>query len=280
LWNAVQQKLAWKAERYKRRGGGNPGLYHGAASTSHLLSGLLRCSQCGGNLTVNGRYCNREGHKRAYFGCSNYFSRRSCPNNLRGREDVIEAALLKAIQEDVLRDEILDAILDEAEKELKIEQFRMVAHVDQDREREAVLKAELRNLYAIVAQGHDFELLKNETAERENELKIIRERVFIAGRDAVNLTAFRAAIKRKFMDVRNLLRQGLTSDPDMAKQFVNENLGVITMTPTMGKNGRQYYVGTTTFDGLVHCPGSQQPARTSGNKWGNTKCGGGSWFDA
>lgn len=95
----------------------------------------------------------------------------------------------------------------------------MTRHLDQDRKREAVLKAELKNLWAAVAKGGDFDSLKDEIAERESELKIIRERVLTAGRDSVDvqIADIRAYVTRELMNPRERMNQ----DAVTAKHWLN-----------------------------------------------------------
>lgn len=63
----------------------------------HLLSGLLRCAECGGPLVVVDARC---------YGCPTHKDRGSavCGNALRIRRDAVEASLLAGIQSELLSD--------------------------------------------------------------------------------------------------------------------------------------------------------------------------------
>jgi DNA invertase Pin-like site-specific DNA recombinase len=67
LWNRVQARLRETVENHP---GMKPGLLHRAATVPYLFSGLLKCGDCGANLTIlTGR--GKEG-KRAAYGCSHH----------------------------------------------------------------------------------------------------------------------------------------------------------------------------------------------------------------
>jgi hypothetical protein len=70
LWDRVQQRLAWIAEKYNYAN--QPGLLHRAVTSPMLLTGFIKCGICGANLTiVNGRSKGR--HPR--YGCPQNYNR-------------------------------------------------------------------------------------------------------------------------------------------------------------------------------------------------------------
>lgn len=236
LWQRVQNQLQWKRERFGRGGGG---LYHAAGSTSHLLSGLLKCSECGGNLIIHSGYRDRHGKKTCYFACANHAVRHSCNNDLRESEARLEELLLAGLEQYVLRAEIIDFAITEFTKELKTRLADVTRHLDQDRKREAVLKSELKNLWAVIATGGDFDSLRSELAERETELKTIRDRILGAGRDSVDIEVaeIRAYVTRELMNLRQRLKQDVVT----AKHWLNAHVDAITMTPTYSADGKRFY---------------------------------------
>ena len=50
LWERVQERLAWVKQAYGAKG--RPGLLNRSSSSRYLLSGFLKCAECGGNITV------------------------------------------------------------------------------------------------------------------------------------------------------------------------------------------------------------------------------------
>src|SRR5262249_31952361 len=75
----------------------------------HLLTGLVRCSVCGGGLYVTSR---SHGRQRSYYYACTSFHRRGhtvCSNN---RQAIMDDADLKAME--ILEDELLDPLVIEA----------------------------------------------------------------------------------------------------------------------------------------------------------------------
>jgi site-specific DNA recombinase len=93
LWDRFQARLAWTRKIYgqQRRNG----LLNRVASSQYLLSGIVKCVVCGGNLVItSGR--SRRGHRK--YGCSQHFYRGACPNGLQIRKDWLEEKLLAGLQ--------------------------------------------------------------------------------------------------------------------------------------------------------------------------------------
>jgi hypothetical protein len=97
----------------------------------------------------------------------------------------------------------------------------------------------LRNLWAAVAKGGDFESLRDAIAERDGELKSIRERMTTAGRDSVdtNIAEVRAFVTRSLLDLTGLLNQDVAT----AKTWLSQHVEAITITPRDDGQGARYY---------------------------------------
>lgn len=119
LWQAVQDKLALhqQPESDLRRADGTF-LGRGGAGreASHLLSGFLKCSECGGDLSIL-VVAGKNRHTK--YGCGNYRNRGTCTNDLREREDVIQQRLFTKLQSEVLRPEIIEFAITEFGKQLQ-----------------------------------------------------------------------------------------------------------------------------------------------------------------
>ena len=113
LWRAVQDRLAWTGAAYGRRGKGRNLIGRGV---HHLLSGFLKCAECGSNLTI---VVGAGKGRLARYGCPHNSIRGACSNNLREREDWIEERLLSDLQTNVLRPEIVDFAVEEFCRQLK-----------------------------------------------------------------------------------------------------------------------------------------------------------------
>jgi site-specific DNA recombinase len=246
LWQTVRQQLAWKRERFGRGGGryakdgsGNQrGLGRGA---EHLLTGLLKCSECGSNLTIVRGY--GVGRKPRY-GCPNHAIRESCKNDLRESEAKIQERLFSRLQSLVLDREVVEFAIQEFSRQLRDRLSNVAANLTADRVREAALDKQLKNLWDVVAQGGDFKSLKGEIANRQSELEAIQERMLTAGRDSVNadIAGIRAFVKSSLCDITDLLTQDIAS----AKAWLAQHVQFITMTPA-GDGKNRYYVATGIY---------------------------------
>jgi hypothetical protein len=120
LWTAVHERLAASRASYLR---GTKGQLWGrparGVESKYLLPGLARCGVCNGSLYVKTR---SHGRKRAYFyGCTSFHLRGSsvCTNSLEVPMPASDAAVLAAIEQDVLRPEIITAALRKALERLR-----------------------------------------------------------------------------------------------------------------------------------------------------------------
>lgn len=91
LWTAVQERLAAVHRKYTRD---DAERVESPWKTTYLLSGILICDECGFPLTVYG------GSTR-YYRCNTNYSKGTCKNDLRVREEVIRADCLDAIREQI-----------------------------------------------------------------------------------------------------------------------------------------------------------------------------------
>src|SRR5712692_10078187 len=80
LWQAVQARQATLQKLYAGQG---QGLLNRSASSGNLLTGFLKCGQCGANLViVTGRR-----RRHAMYGCPQHFYRGACANGLTIRQE-------------------------------------------------------------------------------------------------------------------------------------------------------------------------------------------------
>ncbi len=77
-----------------------------------MLSGLLKCEECGGNFTITG--AKKRGGAR-YYRCGRHANRGKtvCTNNRLIRKDRIEATAIKAVSEELLTVEVIESIVEE-----------------------------------------------------------------------------------------------------------------------------------------------------------------------
>ncbi len=191
LWNAVRDRQDSARKQY---GGEHPGLRKGAANSSYVLTGLLKCGECGANLVAFGA-----GNRRhARYGCPQY-RRGACSNSLTQRIAEVEKLLFAGLQATILSPEVLD---------FTFQKFYERMHASKRRGggggRREQLKAEIANITrAIAATGHS-EALLSSLAAMEAELRSLDSQTVIGMMDRRSL---RHWFDGKIMDLPKLIAE-------------------------------------------------------------------------
>jgi site-specific DNA recombinase len=166
LWRGVQARLDHHARSIPRSRTGGRLLGRPAQAdleSKHLLSGLGRCTECGGPLIAITRAHGMEASGRfrvGFYACGHNYRRGSaiCANNVQVREEVLDHAILQAIN-DVLDERILEAAVERALERLRSGQER---HLDRRTaiERElSLIEAQERRFVDAIKRGGDLDSL-------------------------------------------------------------------------------------------------------------------------
>lgn len=233
LWQAVQGRLVWANETYGRRGRGRELIGRGV---HHLLTGFIKCGECGHNLTIVSG-CRTGGHPT--YGCPQNSERGACSNDLREREDWLEERLFSDLQSMVLTPEAIDYAMEEFGVQLKAQFTGLSSRLGADKERKAALQLELERLWSLAARGVTFDSLQEQIGRRERELREITDRLLSASPGSVEaqLDEIRAFVERGLTDIRALLHRDIpTARAELAKH-VKE----IRMVPS-GTGAQRFYV--------------------------------------
>ncbi len=117
LWKSVQNRTERVKQVYGEIGR-KGGMQGRSVSSPYLFSGLLKCSECGANISVvSGRWRWRSD---VVYGCpQNTFRGPSvCTNSVRVFRRALESRLLDGLQEQIMRPEVVDYVLERFEAEL------------------------------------------------------------------------------------------------------------------------------------------------------------------
>ena len=172
LWEQVQNRLAWTKKVYG--GQERDGLLNRTASSRYLLSGLLKCATCGGNLVItSGR--SRRGHRR--YGCSQHFYRGTCTNGLQVRKDWVEERVLGKLQAAVLQPEAIEYAVSEFCSQLQKASENFPSELERTREEKRNVEDELNRLVAAVASAGHSDSLIRAIGEKERQLREIDRRL-------------------------------------------------------------------------------------------------------
>lgn len=160
-------------------------LLSSSMNSPYLFSGLLKCSECGANITVLwGKGRNKTS---AAYGCPMNFNRGEtvCKNTVRIRKDELEATLLAGLQEKVMREEVIDYVLERFEAGLLKELDNIGGELERMHARKAKLESELSNLANAVAGGQHSPTIMGAITDREREIAAITESIVSANSDSI-----------------------------------------------------------------------------------------------
>ena len=238
LWHRVHQRIELVSKRFgnSRLGGMN----RTERSKRYLFSGVLVCGECGARIVIvsgNG--------KRGYvkYGCPSHRYRGVCANGLTIRQDRLEDQLLAALEERVLKSEILNHALRQFEIQLRrrlgeIQKQTSSPKALQKRYLELQAKAK-RITRAIAEAGHSPSLL---TALQmiESEIEHIDRQVVTSKPMDVNTVLAEA---RKFATGRLMnLRTFLRANAETAKPAIMKHIKQLVLTPRQTPTGPIYEV--------------------------------------
>ena len=241
LWSRVQARLAEVGETYNYRG--RPGLAHRASTSPNLLTGILKCGECGHNLTVvTGR--SESGHGR--YGCPINFKRGACANRLKQRADEIESSLLTGLQDAVLRPEEVEFAVQEFQGQLESALAGLDSKIGRMRLRAQELQDEMNNLAAALALCKTPNpTIIHQIDTRQQEYDDITRHLLSAEPNSISaeIGRIRQFVNGQLSDIRLLL----VADVQKAKAELAKHVGEIRMVPQVeGKKG--YYIAEGEWD--------------------------------
>lgn len=114
LWAAAQARIETVKQVYGEIGS-KGGMQGRSVNSPYLFSGLLKCSECGANISiVSGRW---RGRSDVVYGCPQNTFRGACVcgNGVRVFRRTLEEKLLTGLQEQIMRPEAVDYVLDNFE---------------------------------------------------------------------------------------------------------------------------------------------------------------------
>ncbi|HVW30431.1 MAG TPA: recombinase family protein [Polyangiaceae bacterium] len=208
---------------------------------THLLSGALKCGACGGAIALV------SGKGSGYYGCLNA-SRHSCENKVLIARKRIEDKFVAALNEAVLRADVLELVYERTAKKIK-EQF---AHVPEELRLKKVElnRAETRvhNFIEFIASGRATAALADALAQAEEQVKTLTADVVSmeAAREHIFTPPPRAWITERIRDLNGILAQRTEKSALELRRLT----GPVTLTPEKPDIGRPYFRVACKFDAL------------------------------
>ena len=237
LWEAVQQRIVEKQRFGNARLGGSD---RTEKSRQYLFSGLLECGECQARMViVSGRGRQKRGYPR--YGCPRHRYRGSCHNRLTIRQERLEEQLLGALEERLLKPEMMDYTLrkfreqlDQRLAEIQRDATRNSLPALQRKHKELREKAE-RLADAIGKAGHSPTLLSRLTLV-ESELARIEESMQAHKPFDPKATGeeIRDFVTKNVLHLRHTLRGDVTA----AKAALQTHMGQLILTPKGTQKGQ------------------------------------------
>ena len=225
LFAAVERRFAVTQRLW---GVGSSGLARGQQKQVYLFSGLLRCGECGGSITLVGGRANTS---RSEYGCSLHAQRGDsvCKNDLRIQRHQLEERMLTGLQDRVLRQQFIDYVICGLQEELRQRHEAFESGLKTLRDEKQRIEAELKRLVETIAVGSGSPTVMAAITEREARLREITNQVIDPGP---------ASLQEKLDDLRtfavsrlNRLRELLTNPSAIheARALLAEQIGKFTL---------------------------------------------------
>jgi site-specific DNA recombinase len=247
-WRIVSEEL-WDAchKEIGRRQGPSwwkeGGLNRTAESRKYIFSGLLICSECGGNMNIVGGK-----GRTARYGCIGHRYRGTCNNKLTISRHMLEHQLLEALSHNLLGSLVHDQLhrdfndhLTAAWEEEKRKAQQVGSTVKDLREKRRELGRQAENLLDAIAHTKGSSLLY----ERLNalEAQILSIDNLLATQVDVEIDPPSADAIKEFLD-RKLsdLRSVLLGEPELAKQKLRKYVKKLLLTPVNSDGVPRYEV--------------------------------------
>jgi len=253
-WQAAQDIGVSRDRIRKRKADGSFVPRDGAerpGPAKHLLSGFLKCGHCGGSIYVHN---GRPGKERMACGRRREFGDSICDNHLRILRVEIEGRVLTALEEQVLVDEVVDAVVDEAMKMVQ-EAFDTAA----DETRLQHLERRVERLVELAAELGDVKTTAHKIREAKAEISQIRARLMQCSRP--DPERLRRLAREAVMELRESLQASREEGREVLRLLLGEER--LTVVPDPAAPGGYWVRGTAQLpvDLPVGGRGSEGTAR-------------------
>lgn len=242
LWGPVQTLLTGRSTAHRvALGGRSPA----SVSAKYLLSGFGQCGGCGGGMIVVFR--GRD-HGRARYCCWTHRQRgrSKCANALSIPTALLDQAVLQAIEQEVLRPDVIEAATRAALASLAPADHPRILRAEMGK-----IQGEIANLTTAIAQGGEIPALLASLKEREERRAALRVHLDTATKVVpIDQQALKAKLRERLNDWQRLLRRHLPEARRVLTALLAERL---VFTPGEDQRGTYYtFHGRGTVRALVN----------------------------
>lgn len=193
----------------------------------YLLSGLLVCGQCsGGYSKIN----------TDRYGCSTSRNKGTCvcSNKITIKADVLEDAVLKALETHLMRDELVQVFCEEYQKSLNQLRATQRKAISGQKAELAKLEKEKANIIQAIKDGVPAELIKDELEQISQRKEELQKRIESESHEVRPLIhpAMALRYRQAVTGLRKSLKGGQAGE---AKEHVRGLIEKIVLTPKEGR---------------------------------------------
>ena len=221
---------------------------HKTRRAKRLLSGLLKCGECGGSYTIA---------SRKWVQCFNYRERGSCTNNRMMAVDEIESRVMEGLRDQLVTPELMAEFAREYKDEVKRLRHRSVGRKAQLETELKTIDRELKNVVdAIAAAGINASLKTRLLTAEARKVEIKGE---LATLDASPVVELHPNLPEIFKRRVTELQEALNAGQDMrqeAAEILRALIDKIVLAPNeAGGLDIQLYGHLATVLSLAHSKG-------------------------
>ena len=222
---------------------------------THLLSGTMVCSECGGAIA------QVSGKGGGYYGCLGA-AKGACENKILVRRKLSEKIIIEAVQEQLSSPEHILYILKCVEEEVR----KLYSHVPETiRLKETELTAEerrLANFVDFIGEGRGSRALAQALFETERRVESLKEELDGLRRSGEKV--FQAPPVEWIEERLTTLKELLESKTERSALILRRLLGRIRLEPTKPDIGKPYYLAHTSINALVLTEPPPEPGSSEG----------------
>lgn len=250
LWQSVRE-LDKKRDnvQVRRKNGQLAGYYGGNTREKYLLSGLLKCGICGGNMVVV-----TSKKRGSYMMCGLHRTRGdiACSNCLRVDRNLVERMLLSKISERILNSEVLDRIVKKANKRLKKVVSGKRAGIAELESQRKEVEEQIDNLTKFIMKGNHSPRISGLLAEKERELATLNQRLQKIGSNSypAQQPIPVSWIKEKVANLKGLFDHYPEKTYLLRQEIKKGLIDKIVMRPNLFKSDQRCYVAEVNADPL------------------------------
>ena len=255
LWEQVEERRARNCHAYLR---GERGRLLSRPTgedqrSSYLLSSLAKCVTCGGSIVAIKSISKRR-YERIAYRCAYHHKRGSavCTNNVQIRQDILDSAILHAVNE-ALGERVLEASVEDALERIRNEKQKFPGQrIALEREL-SLIQTRLHHLVETIANGKStdavFVSLHQEEARKKSLLNELARLDNLAQVVSLDATSLAKDLRSRLGDIPALF----TRHVPLARQMLRRLLDGHIMCEPIFEDGKPGYrfTATGTFDRLL-----------------------------